>query len=73
MSDAVWTRLEPLRRPEDLPGLLHCGETLIVRGNGRSYGDLGALPGLETITALADGVICSANTSAASHLDGCTR
>ena len=32
-------RLQTLRRLEDLPRFLHAGETLIARGNGRSYGD----------------------------------
>ena len=32
-------RLETLRRLEDLPRFLQAGESLIARGNGRSYGD----------------------------------
>ena len=39
-------RVETLRRFEQLPGLLQCGESLIPRGNGRSYGDAALNPGL---------------------------
>ncbi len=49
---AVDCRLERLRRPEDLPGLLHRGATLIARGNGRSYGDAALNPEL-TLSMLA--------------------
>ncbi len=45
-------RLEPLRRVEDLPGLLHRGQTLIARGNGRAYGDAALNPEL-TLSMLA--------------------
>ena len=39
-------RVEHLRRPEQLPGLLDSGTTLIARGNGRSYGDAALNPAL---------------------------
>ena len=39
-------RVETLRRFEHLPELLQCGESLIPRGNGRSYGDAALNPGL---------------------------
>jgi len=32
-------RIERLREGEALPALLRRGDTLIARGNGRSYGD----------------------------------
>ena len=39
-------RVEHLRRPEQLPGLIGSGTTLIARGNGRSYGDAALNPAL---------------------------
>ena len=39
-------RVEHLRRPEQLPGFLDCGTSLIARGNGRSYGDASLNPAL---------------------------
>ena len=39
-------RVEHLRRPEQLPGFLDSGTSLIARGNGRSYGDASLNPAL---------------------------
>ena len=49
---ALDCRLERLRRCEDLPGLLQRSDTLIARGNGRSYGDAALNPNL-TLSMLA--------------------
>ena len=45
-------RVERLREREALPGLLGRGDTLIARGNGRSYGDAALNPDL-TLSMLA--------------------
>lgn len=39
-------RMERLRRGEDLHDLFECSETMIARGNGRSYGDAALNPDL---------------------------
>ena len=45
-------RMKRLRERDALPGLLGCGDTLIARGNGRSYGDAALNPDL-TLSMLA--------------------
>ena len=45
-------RMKRLREREALPDLLGCGDTLIARGNGRSYGDAALNPNL-TLSMLA--------------------
>ena len=49
---ALDCRLESLRKWEDASGLLRRGDTLIARGNGRSYGDAALNPDL-TLSMLA--------------------